>query len=70
MKVGDLVWVRFTVISTAPKLLLDRRRSFKLGIIIDDKHGDSGLYKIYVAEYNTIDKYFIADLSPVEALAP
>jgi hypothetical protein len=70
MKVGDLVWVRFTVITTAPKVLLDRRKSFKLGIIVDDKHGDAGLYKVYVAEYNIIDKYFISDLIPVNILTP
>tara|TARA_R110001583_G_scaffold6811_1_gene34253 strand:- start:2161 stop:2373 length:213 start_codon:yes stop_codon:yes gene_type:complete len=70
MKVGDLVWVRFTVITTAPKVLLDRRKSFKLGIIVDDKHGDAGLYKVYVAEYNIIDKYFISDLIPVKILTP
>ena len=70
MKVGDLVWVRFTVITTAPKVLLDRRKSFKLGIIVDDKHGDAGLYKVYVAEYNIIDKYFISDVIPVKILTP
>ena len=70
MKVGDLVWVRFTVITTAPKVLLDRRKSFKLGIIVDDKHGDAGLYKVYVAEYNIIDNYFISDLIPVKILTP
>ena len=70
MKVGDLVWVRFTVITTAPKVLLDRRKSFKLGIIVDDKHGDAGLYKVYVAEYNIIEKYFISDLIPVKILTP
>ena len=57
MKVGDLVWVRFTVITTAPKVLLDRRKSFKLGIIVDDKHADAGLYKVYVAEYDITDKF-------------
>ena len=70
MKIGDLVWVRFTVITTAPKVLLDRRKSFKLGIIVDDKYGNAGLYKIYVAEYNIIDKYFISDLIPVKILTP
>jgi len=70
MKVGDLVWVRFTVITTAPKVLLDRRKSFKLGIIVDDKHTDAGLYKVYVAEYNIIEKYFISDLIPVKILTP
>ena len=68
MKVGDLVWVRFTVITTAPKVLLDRRKSFKLGIIVDDKHADAGLYKVYVAEYDITDKYFISDLIPVKIL--
>jgi|TARA_R110002020_G_C16119317_1_gene760189 hypothetical protein len=70
MKVGDLVWVRFTVISTAPKVLLDRRKSFKLGIIVDGKHADAGMYKVYVAEYNIIEKYFISDLIPVKILTP
>ena len=70
MKVGDLVWVRFTVITTAPKVLLDRRKSFKLGIIVDDKHGDAGLYKVYVARIDIIDKYFISDLIPVKILTP
>ena len=70
MKVGDLVWVRFTVISTAPQVLLDRRKSFKLGIIVDDKHGEAGLYKVYVAEYNITEKYFISDLIPVAILTP
>ena len=48
MKTGDLVWVRFTVIvsTTQPRVLLDKRGSLRLGIIVDDKHHDAGLYKV------------------------
>ena len=70
MKTGDLVWVRFTVIvsTTQPRVLLDKRGSLRLGIIVDDKHHDAGLYKVYVAEYDEIQKYFLSDLIPVKIL--
>ena len=70
MKVGDLVWVRFAVIvsATQPRVFLDKKKSLKLGIIVDNKHHDAGLYKVYVAEYDIIQKYFLSDLIPVEIL--
>jgi hypothetical protein len=45
------------------------RTEWKLGVIIDDKDYQAGLYKVHVLEYNIIQKHFINDIRILERKA-
>jgi len=67
MSIGDLVWVRYSVIP--PTTINELRTEWKLGVIIDDKDYQAGLYKVHVLEYNVIQKHFINDIRILERKA-
>lgn len=69
MAVGDLVWVRFMRIINSIHVSMEERVVWKLGIIIDNKHYEAGLYKVYVADYNIVRKYFINDLKSAQEIS-
>ena len=62
MAIGDLVWVRFMSIVDSIHVPMEESVVWKLGIIIDDKYYNSGLYKVHVPEYNLVRKFFITDM--------
>tara|TARA_R110000824_G_scaffold175202_1_gene353512 strand:+ start:222 stop:464 length:243 start_codon:yes stop_codon:yes gene_type:complete len=62
MKVGDLVWVRFVSVINNIHTGITDGIVWKLGIIIENKHYQAGLYKVYVSDYDIVRKYFINDL--------
>jgi hypothetical protein len=66
MKIGDLVWVRFMSIVDSIHVSIEESVVWKLGIIIDDKYYDAGLYKVYVPEYDLVRKFFITDMRMVD----
>ena len=66
MVTGDLVWVRFMSIVDSIHVPIEESIVWKLGIIIDDKYYDAGLYKVYVPEYDLIRKFFITDMRVVD----
>ena len=68
LKTGDLVWVRYVVITSGNRIL-DKNQSWKLGIIVDDKRSQHGIYKVHIMEYDIIQKHFEADLAPVNVLS-
>lgn len=64
LSIGDLVWVRYTVIP--PGSTNNLLSEWKLGTIVDDKDYQAGLYKVHVLEYNIIQKHFINDIRILE----